>query len=192
MANNWFWDLGFDLNAVTTNNQTLLPNGFVMMGATINGTTCNVPATPVNISIGDTIGFNLFNITNPVPAGTIAVTAGSITFQNAVTAGLQQNQKQQTITSPFSNPDGSYMTSIAFPLNAAPTGTGSSVIFSGMQAPLAEVQNQFQFPAYPGPSNLKVANNGRFLISFSVTIQGPSGPPRTFQDDPEMIIGSAG
>ena len=190
MANTWCWDLGFDFNAVQNNNQYLLPNGFVMMGVSINGNICNVPATPVNISTGDTLGFNLYNITSPLPAGTFAITEGSITFQNAVAS--QQDNNNNTITSPFSNPSGSYLTSIQFPSYPnGSTSNGSSVIFSAMQAPLAQVQNQFQFPVYPGPFNLQVANNGRFLISFSVTVNGPTGQI-TFQDDPERIVGSAG
>ena len=172
---NWFWDLGLDLNAVVNGNQRFLPNGLVLMGISIDGATRNVPATPINISTGDTIGFNLFNITNPLPTDTITLISASIAFQKAVQA--------QASTSPFS------FQSVDFTTPSNP-GMGMSVIFSGTQV-FPVVTHPVQFPFYYGPGTPTVANEGRFLVSFSATVQVGNGPLMNFQGDAEMIVGSA-
>jgi hypothetical protein len=189
---NYFWDLGFDGNAIPNvrTKEYLLPNGFVLMQGQINNQSCNIPATPINVSIGDTVEFNIFNITSDLPQGAAySIKEGSITFQNAVP---QTDQNGNTIMSPFKNPDGSYVTSIPISAIPAPTGNGPSVIFSGIQAPqAATLQNPTQFPLYFCGSQT-VACIGRFLMSLSVTVNGPNGLI-TYTDDPEMIVeGPAG
>lgn len=193
MATLYFWDIGFDWNTVLNRNQEyFLQNGFVLMNTpvTVNGqqTTANVPATPVNISKGDSIGFNVFNVTTNPPAGdfSIVATDSAITFSNAV---AQFDGNNQLITSPFSNSDGSYMTTLVLS-PVAPVGNGPSVAFSPIQVPnaLALEQPTVQFPVYFCGIQ-QVANNGRFLMSVQLTIQAPDNSQRTFYVDPEMIVG---
>jgi hypothetical protein len=174
----YVWDLGFDFNAVKnpSTNQFFLQHGFVLMlPNNAENESVSVPATPVNLSVGDTIGFNVFNVTNE-PTGTFTVTEGKITFQNAV--------NDQDDTSPFST------TSLDIPQSGT-TATGPSVTFSGIQSNQVPVSNPATFPVFTGPTNQTVANTGRFLMHASLTVLGPNGK-QTFIVDPEMVVGSAG
>lgn len=173
----YVWDLGFDINAVVnSDNKSFLQNGFVLM-LPLNAAnqSVSVPGTPVNLSVGDSIGFNVFNVTNQ-PTGTFTVD-GSISFQNAVNG--------QANTSPFN------ATSLQIPPSGT-IATGPSVTFSGIQANQVPVESPATFPVYPGPANQTVVNTGRFLMHASLTITGPDGTQKIFAHDPEMVVGGVG
>lgn len=190
MGNTYFWDLGFDFNAVQNPPGTCyLQNGFVLIQQGTNNQPNDVPGTPVDLNPGDSINFNAFNVTNPLLTGTYSIQSGSITFTSAVT--------NQTAVSPFNNPNGTPMTPIPFTALSGPTGTGPSVICSGIQAPEAQAPDPATFPVYAGPTGLTVQNDGRFLMTITLTVQGPTNnaggtTTLTFVVDPEMIVGGPG
>lgn len=182
MANTFYWDFGFDFNAVQNpRTQTdFLAIGFVLA----QPSNANVPATPVGLSIGDTISFFAYEITSN-PAGRSSITGGTINFTNAV---AQFDSNKNMITSPFNDGNGNYLTTI--PISAVYNGYGMSTIFSGIQAPQAALQNVnvAKFPSFSCGSQT-VANLGRFLFTVTLNITGPDGTNKTFYVDPEMIVG---
>lgn len=171
----YHWDFGFDFNAVQTPNnnddQLFLQHGFVANQSP------EVPATPVNLNVDDVIGFNVFNVTDS-STGTYSITGGSIQFQNAVTG--------QAATSPFS------VSMLSIPSQATSSGSDSSVIFSGIQSFQAQPDPLVTFPTYDGPSSQTVINNGRFLMTVTLTVTGPDTTTKIFVVDPEMVVGGAG
>lgn len=181
----YYWDLGFDFNAVQINGFSYLQNGFVLYDPVKS---VGSPATPVNLATGDTINFSVFNLTNPRSAGTYSIAGGSITFQAAIT--------QQASISPFNvsgDPSDTPCTWLSFPLKLNPDATEASAIFSGAQV---SGQNPTTFPRYNYPVGLQVANIGFFLMSVRLQVLGPNSSggfqQRTFIVDPEMVIGSVG
>jgi hypothetical protein len=171
----YYWDLGFDANAVqnpNNSNQSYLQNGFVLMQQPNN-----LPATPVNLNVGDMVGFNVFNVTD-LPEGTYSIAGGSITFQSAVV--------NQSNSSPFSS------SSITISPTSV-TGSGPSIIFSGIQANAtkAQILGAVSFPIYGIQAPQAIVNNGRFLVQVTLEITGPNGT-QTFFHDPEMVVGSVG
>lgn len=181
----YFWDLGFDFNAVQNNGTSYLQNGFVLLNAGIKSAATNVPATPVNLSANDTVSFNVFNVTSQ-PTGTFTVNSGNATFQNA-------DSTTSATQSPFSGSTSFsiFPTGTTFPLSS--TLSGPSVIFSGIQANNTSA-TQSTFPVYSG-AQFTVENNGSFLMQATVVVTQTSASgtsQRTFTVDPEMIIGGAG
>jgi hypothetical protein len=192
MSNTYYWDLGFDFNAVQDppGGPSYLENGFVLgkqMTVTVAGpgvSKSSAPATPVDLATGDTIVFNLFNTTtlqSGQQGSDFSINSGTISFSGA--------EVGQTIQSPF-NASGSTTPQATFNMNtSAPLLQGQSVVFDGIQAPDAATQPTFPFWTVAGP--LTVVNNGRFLMQVVVNITGPNGP-RSFVVDPEMVVGSIG
>jgi hypothetical protein len=181
MAKTFVWDLGFDFNEVQKSDTlSYLQNGLVLIQSSDKG---NVPATPVNLVQGDFVKFNAFNVTDP-STGDYEIAGGEITFKSASTT--------QAAASPFNNPDGSFQTKIQIAPQAPTTIKGASIIFGGTQAPDALTPDQPTFPKWPLVSPQTVANNGRFLMTAALIVKGPSGLPRTFVVDPEMIVGGIG
>jgi hypothetical protein len=177
----YFWDLGFDANAilatVTRDNvpftSSFLQNGFVL---SLQNDTANVPATPVKLSVGDQVGFNVFNVT-AAPTETYSISEGVISFQSAV--------NNQSNTSPFS-------TSTITIAQTSPSGTGISTIFSGIQAnQTSQIPTAAIFPIYNVTGLQEIVNDGRFLMHVSLKIEGPNGA-QVFYHDPEMVVGSVG
>lgn len=189
MSNTYFWDFGFDFTAVQdppSTGTSYLENGFVLINGLNNR---NVPATPVNLSIGDVIFFNAFNTTNGLQQGdTYSIISGSIDFSSAET--------NQGTASPFNIP-GTSTPQATISMTPTVEPPGSSIIFSGVQVPDAQNTNQPVFPCWNVAGPLTVGNNGRFLMNVSMVVQGPPGAQgqinqRTFVVDPEMVVGSIG
>lgn len=179
MNRNFFWDLGFDMNAITPLpfGQSFVQNGFVLIRpADPEGRLVNVPATPVNLSVGDSIGFNLFDVT--ASAGTRSIASGSITFRSAVT--------DQDTASPFED------STLTIPPGST-IGEGPRVIFGGIQADQVPAENPPTFPRFSGPATQTVVNEGRFLMHVTLDITGDGGETvKSFLHDPEMVVGSIG
>ncbi|HWM90990.1 MAG TPA: hypothetical protein VN493_09505 [Thermoanaerobaculia bacterium] len=186
MANSFFWDIGFDFNSVQNprTGEDFLAIGLVLA----QPNNADVPATPVGISIGDTIGFFAYDITSN-PTGTSSITGGAITFTNAVP---QSDSNNNTITSPFNNSTGDFLTSISIPA-LTNIGTGMSTIFSGIQAPQASTTNNAATFTKFSIGSMTVNNLGRFMMTVELTVQVPNGnggtTTKTFFVDPEMIVG---
>ena len=164
MASTYAWDLGFDFNAVpypAGSTTRFLANGFVAVQQGGNTT-----ASRARLLVNDSIGFNAFNITDPLPAGAFYIQSGAITISKA-----DPSQPD----SPFVDSGGNPITSITIPTLAAP-GMGFSTIFPGT------------LPFYACVTPQQLTQAGRFLVSLMLTVQGPSGGPITFRVDPEMIV----
>jgi hypothetical protein len=178
----YFWDFGFDFNAAPKDGMNFLQNGFVLIQPLKNGQPDNVPATPVNLQVGDLINFNAFNVTDPL-TGSYSVVGGQIDFQSAVSG--------QTNSSPFSSDF------VVFDPQSTPNNNGPSVIFSGIQAsaPGDPGRLAVKFPIYYGPRAVKVANKGHFLMSVLLRVKqtvGGQSSEKMFAVDPEMVVGGAG
>jgi hypothetical protein len=189
MMATYFWDLGFDINAVQQGDGTsYLQHGFN------NG---NGPAIPVSLNAGDTIQFNAFDVTNTNgQTSSFSITGGSIQFSNAevnqlansypfngTTASLGNNTQETVDIDPTAG-------TATIPISSFGQSTqqATSVFFSG---PVRVVQ----FPMWnitSSSSPLQIANNGRFLMKVTLTVQETGGSPRSFVVDPEMVVGSIG
>lgn len=159
MANLFYWDLGFDFAAVQKKNTlSYLQNGLVLNGAS---------AFPNKVNTGDTIIFNLFNLTSGATQGDgTKIHHALLSFTHAVTG--------QTATTPFA--------SATFQSEPGPSSTlAHSVIFGG---PIKD------FPRWTIATHA-VANTGSFLFTAAVVVQAGNAV-RTFVVDPEMIIGTGG
>jgi hypothetical protein len=164
MSNTYVWHLGFDINAAQSSDGTsYLQNGFVQH--TLGG---SIFAAPVDLQVNDTIDFSLFNLTSLSSSNEMndfSIVGGTITFSAA--------QTNQVAASPFS------VTQIPIEPRAATSITGPSLVFDG------------EFQKWPLVDSRTIANNGRFLMTVALIVQGPDGPQRTFVVDPEMIVGGA-
>lgn len=182
MANQYYWDLGFNFQSSpdpsNPEDQRLISYGFVMVQS--GG---NVDASPIGLSVGDTIGFNVFNTTPGVtfPDPDYSITAGAITFTDFVT-GLP--------ASPFTGPNPLPVTPMS------PSGYGWSTYLSGVKPSQVATQSTTapKYPIYNCIAPQTVANPGDYRVTFSLTVQGPpnGSPPVPFYADPEMSVGVGG
>jgi len=169
MANNFCWDFGFDWNAVVTNNQAYLQNGFVNLSGGA------LPGTAVDLQPNDTVSFYLYNVTSgATPTSPYTVTGGTITFVAA--------DQGQTQTTPFAE------TSISIGNIGMAQGSGSSSIFSGDDSSIT-------FPNWGLAGPLAVvsqANPGDYMMTVTLNISNNGGTPVSFVVDPEMVVGAFG
>src|SRR5215218_1783250 len=151
----YFWDLGFDFATVQRSNTlSFLQNGFVLAG---------LPAIPKNIKLGDTVNFNVFNLTAGATLGDgTNILLASLHFTNAVVG--------QSAVSPFND-------SIVQAALGTATTAANSFIFGATT----------NFPRWTISSQI-MTNQGNFLFTAALIVQMKSGV-RAFVVDPEMIVG---
>ena len=82
----YFWDFGFDINAVQRpNTLSFLQNGLVAIipSDAPNTKATAVPSTPAALQATNTITFNVYDVTGAAASGYTPI-AAVITFSNAV------------------------------------------------------------------------------------------------------------
>jgi hypothetical protein len=166
---NYMFDLGFDYASPSTSaSPTTLKIGLVSFQPPPPA-----PASANRFQQGDTVGFNVFNLTSGAPMSGYSIAGGQITFS----AG-----PNQTIDTPLLQQTGGGSAGLLNPVVInplpAPTGSGQSAIFS-----TGNMANQ-NFPVFFVAGPLTMQNIGIFKVSVSLNVQGPDGTQQSFQSTP--------
>ncbi|HEX7185151.1 MAG TPA: hypothetical protein VF756_25215 [Thermoanaerobaculia bacterium] len=161
----YMWDLGFNWNSVPNSDGSYeLGNGLVVFPD-------NVPASPDQVLVNSSIGFNLFNISGAT-ANNCSIDHLWITFS--------ANQDGQSVTSPFNNNNFASLSSGSLTVQSP----GGSTIFGPGPFPVSFAGDE------------TAVNSGKFKFTVYLTVNGPDGSGGTtkkiFKVDPEMVIGSIG
>lgn len=177
----YFWVFGFDVTAVQRpNTLSFLQFGFSAIDTKFG----NLPSLPSLLQPGNTLGFNLFDVSQGGTSGFQPISA-KITFSNAQVDGTGSNPFDPE---PIPLSDGSTTT--------PQTAQGTTVIQVD-RAALAATATRSDSVIF-GPDLARwnilppvgIANPGQFLLTVAVVFQAPnSTTQRTFVTDPEMIVG---
>jgi len=164
----YYWDLGIDWDAATDiDGDYLLQTGFVQETPTAAAYGVE---PPVKLTAGSTVQFMVYDTTDS-GSNTASIDTVEVRCKKLDGTGKASH-------SPFDGDSSS--------IDLSPSGSSGTPYSTAFEASLP------QWKCTPAQTIASDASGGRFVVKITVKATDKDGNQRTWQVDPEMLIGTAG